>query len=271
MARSGRRGRRQSGAAQTAVAAASLAALLAIGAGGGYFIWREHRQAASIDPETLCPRHGRGPHTAILIDASDSFTESQQQRLQAALDGIIDNLALHEWLAIYVLDSANPTLVRPRIGKCYPGGAAEANPLYQNPQQLQRALESEFERPLAAAMREIAAASAGQETSPILEMIAAVATDTGYAARGQRRLIIVSDMLHNTPEYSHYRTSPDFPSFRRLEYSRQFLDRILDQARVEILHVRRPRDERYHSRRYISFWEEYFAATGASLERVQAL
>lgn len=263
--------RRNSSTIQTTVAAGCLIALLAIGAVGGYFIWREQQQAASIDPETLCPRHGRAPHTAILIDASDHFSQSQQQRLKEALDDIIDDLSLHEWLGIYVLDSDNPHLVRPKIGKCYPGGAAEANPLYQNPQQLQRALEKEFSQPLAEAMLEIAAASDEQASSPILEMIAAVATDTGYSARGSRRLIIVSDMLHNTPEYSHYRGSPDFASFRRLEYAHNFLDRILDDVQVEILHVRRPRDERYHNRRYISFWEEYFAAVGARLERVQAL
>ena len=272
MSRKSRRSRRGSSAVQTAAAAGVLIVLLAVGVAGGYFIWREHRETASIDPETLCPRHGQSPHTSILIDASDAFTETQKQRLEAALDEIIDDLSLHEWLGIYVLESANPSLTRPKIGKCYPGGAAEANPLYQNPQQLQRSLESNFEQPLAEAMRQIAAASAEQDNSPILEMIAAVATDTGYAARGGgRRLIIVSDMLHNTPEYSHYRASPDFASFRNLEYARPFLERFLADARVEILHVRRPRDERFHNRRYISFWEEYFAAVGASLERVQAL
>ena len=271
MARKTRRSRRGSGAGQTAAAAGVLLILLALGIAGGYFIWREHHKAAQIDPETLCPQQGKMPHTAILIDASDSFTQSQQQRLQAALDEIIADLTLHEWLGIYVLDSANPSVTRPKIGKCYPGGAAEANPLYQNPQQLQRALEENFAQPLAAAMRQIATASAEQDNSPILEMITAVATDTGYTATGDRRLIIVSDMLHNTSQYSHYRGLPDFAAFRQLDYAQAFLDRILSGVKVEILHVRRPRDERLHSRRYISFWEEYFAAVGASLERVRAL
>ncbi len=248
-----------------------LTVLLAGTVVAGVFIYGRQQEARSIDPETLCPR-GREPiRTAILIDASDPLTAEQLDRLTDELDKVIGQLRKHEWLGIYVLDEQRQSVPAPAIGKCHPGGSDDANPLYQNPAHLERALQRDFTQPLAAALREVASAPAAQETSPLLEMIGGVAADGSWRVGGPRRLVIVSDMLHNTPEYSHYRSEPDFAAFLELPYAEQFLDRNLANAQVEILHVRRQRDAERHTRRYITFWEDYFAAVGAQLVRVQAL
>ncbi len=265
------RSRNASSTVHTYVAAFVLAVLLAGTVFGGIFVYGKQQSARSIDPDTLCPREPLPARIAILIDASDPLTLRQQERLAGELESVMDSMYKHEWLGIYVLDEQQHSVPSPVIGKCHPGGADDANPLYQNPRQHERALQRNFIQPLDILLKQVAAVQDEQSTSPLLEMILGVSIDTGWQSGTKGKFIIVSDMLHNTPEYSHYRGEPVFTDFRNLQYAEQFLDLNLANVEIEILHVRRPRDAQHHTRRYIAFWEEYFEAVGGRLKRVKAL
>ncbi len=260
--------RRNASSNETYVAASFFIASVALI--GGFVLYFQ-QAARSLDPDTLCPSEPLPARIAILVDASDPLTQDQQERLSDKLDAIIDDMHKHEWLGIYVLDEQLNNNPLPVFAKCHPGGAATANELYENPQMIEQALQRNFTQPLVKLLEQIAAVQDEQPTSSLLEMILGVSIATGWQSGTKGKFVIVSDMLHNTPEYSHYRGVPNFNDFSELEYSKQFLGHNLANVEILILFVRRPRDKQHHTRPYITFWEDYFAAVGAQRVQVQAL
>ncbi len=268
-----RRRAKNSSKAHNAAAYSVLVLLLLVVAVIGYFVWQKQKGRIHTDDD-LCPVDTEliPARTAILIDASDPLTAVQQESLERTLTELIQKLGKYEWLGVYVLDEQESSFPRPAIGKCYPGGFDDANPLYENPKNLERAMMRNFFVPLQEALTKVAATSGEQSTSPILEMINGVVVDGNWrAGRSTSRLLIISDMLHNTQEYSHYRSVPDFDNFSELDYAGQFFESRMPGTEVEILLVRRQRDSARHTRGHIKFWEDYFSTVGARLVRVQTL
>ena len=269
MARRRRRGGGGSNA-KTLLAAVILAVALGSLAGLAGFIWHLNVEKSRFDPETFCPHDGSDWHTAILIDASDPLSSTQVKRVLEMLGDLRRDLRLHEWVGLYVLDENDYALPQPEFALCSPGSEEQANPLYENPERIRRTFEEEFQQPLVLAVEELGTeGQPEQSTSPILEMIRAVATDRSFRFSGTRRLVIVSDMLQNMPEYSHYRGTADFGQFSGLEYAKPFLGMSLLDVDVEIIYLKRAQTARLQTRGHIRFWEEYFDSLDASLNRVE--
>jgi len=269
MARRRGRGRGRS-SFKNALAAAILAAAIGTLASLGFFVLHEQEKRGSYDSETFCPLDGSERHTAILIDASDTLSPTQVNRVIDHVDGLRRDLDLHEWVGLYVLDEDDISLPQPVFALCNPGSGAQANPLYENPERVRRQFEQKFSRPLAEAVESLATdARQEQSTSPILEMIRAVATDRRFSASSGRRLLVVSDMLQNMPAYSQYGGDFDFDAFRRLPYAEQFLNVSLLEVDVELIYLKRAHTARLQTRGHIDFWESYFDAVDASLNRVE--
>ncbi len=218
-----------------------------------------------LDPQTLCPKDGDYPRTAVLIDATDSLGDSQVKTIREELDALRDRLAIHEWVGIFVLDEENLVLPVPAVALCYPGDESSANPLYENPRMVQSRFEREFRAPIDAAVEQLANLPPSP-TSPILEMIRAVALDRNFDATVGRRLVIVSDLLQNVSSYSHYQSPADFERWRRTPYAREFLQLSMLGVKVDILYLKRVDLRTRQTRGHVAFWEDYFDAVGATVE-----
>lgn len=243
-----------------------LAGALAVVAAAGIFAWQSAKRAGAFDPETMCPKDGGYPRTAVLLDASDSLSSSQVKAVGEYLRDLRGRLAEREWLGLFVLREDNLVLPAAEIARCNPG--SRANPLFENPRLVRRRFEEEFRRPIEEALARLARDANPQAASPILEMIEAVALDRNFDFTQARRLIIVSDMLQNAPAYSHYRGAPDFAAFRESDYGRRFMEVSLLGVQVEILYLKREAARAAQTAAHIQFWEEYFAAAGARLDAV---
>ncbi len=245
--------------------------VLAIGTlgGMGYAAWRLHASQSQYDPETFCPLDGSDRHTAVLIDASDPLSATQVKRVREYIEDLRKNLEPYEWVGLYVLNQDNLVLPQPVFSLCNPGNADQANPLYENPERIREQFESRFLRPMAEAVESLVASRLEtQNTSPILEMIRAVASDRRFRS-GNRRLIVISDMLQNVPQYSHYSGDYDFDSFRLNPYSENFLGVSLLMTEIEVIYLKRPSTVNLQTHGHVGFWERYFDAVDASLERVE--
>ena len=256
-----RRRRRQRKWALAALSAAFLlvagmAALLAAGRAGEY------------NAETFCPKNGEYARTAILIDGTDSLSDGQIKSVLEETGALRGRLELYEWTGVFVLGEDNLTLPRPEIAICNPGNENTANPIYQNPRDIRRRFDRKFARPLQNAVAGLSALPPGN-TSPILEMIRAVALDRDFDSSQKRRLIIISDMLQNVPQYSHYQDGADFTAWQKTTYAREFLQLSLTGVEVEIWYIKRADWRELQTRRHVDFWEKYFAAAGASVSRVR--
>lgn len=270
MARRRRRGR-GSGPKRLAGAAILALSLAVLGGMGGFALYLQD-QRGRYDPDTFCPVDGTHDRTAIVIDASDPLSATQVKRVREHIEDLRRRLRLHEWVGLYVLDQDNLVLPRPVFALCNPGNEDQANPLYENPDRIRRQFVERFQEPMVRAVERLATLEPdGQPTSPILEMVRAVATDREYRSSGRRRLVIVSDMLQNMPGYSHYKGSHGFDSFRVLPYSEEFLNLSLLDVDVEVLYLKRITTEGLQTLGHVRFWENYFDAVDASLVRVEPL
>lgn len=218
-----------------------------------------------IDSNTLCPLDGNYARTAILIDATDSLSDSQIKSAMEEINNLRRRLAINEWVGIFILNENNLTLPAPEIALCYPGDGSTASPLYENPELFQRRFEKDFQKPMEDAIKQLAEMPP-QATSPIHEMIQAVALDRNFDSTKQRRFIVVSDMLQNTPQYSHYQNGVDFEAWKNSPHGETFPQFSLLGVDVEILYLKRVKTQSVQTRGHIFFWEKYFAELGAFIK-----
>ena len=134
---------------------------------------------------------------------------------------------------------------------------------------LQRQFQEQFRAPMLKLADELQATKPGN-TSPVFEMLQLVSINSiaKQAVDGPKRLIIVSDMLHNTPEYSMYRKHEDFKAFQSSDYSRR-LNTDFAGARVELHYIMNT--PHLQTRRQLLFWEEYFKNSNGLLAAVRPL
>lgn len=239
-------------------------------AGLGIYLNLKTKQTR-LDPETFCPLAGPSAVTVVLIDRSDPLNPVQQEALRKRLTVLKDGLALHERLAVYAVSDTHASLPPPLFDLCNPGRGEGLSPLVANPERARQRWEAEF----SARLDEVLATMldpGSEPTSPILESIQAAAVAGFREIQAlPRRLIIVSDMIHNTAEFSQIR-QPN-ASFAELKASPYYRKVRADMRGVEVsvFYVRRDNMAHVQGRRHVEFWQEYFAAQGATLARVVAI
>lgn len=260
MARRRRAGKRTAPIAALAVLAAAVAVAV------GFLAMRPE-----IDTESLCPVDGNYGRTAVLIDATDALTRSQAKAIREEVDDLLQRLEDHEWVGVFVLSEENVVAALPEFEKCNPG--SDPNPLIENPMEVLRRFREEFRKPIDDALDRLLDTTEPSPTSPILEMIRAVSLESNFSMTKQRRLVIVSDMLHNVPQYSHYRDGFDFDGWRSGDYAQDVLEASLLGVEVEMLYLRRgdQRSGPLQTYRHVRFWEDYFRALGATLKVVKPI
>ena len=260
MVRRSRRGRPKAPFIALGLVLAVLASLAVVG------FWPR----GEYDPETLCPTDGDYSRTAVLIDATDALNASQVKTIREEINALRKRLTLHEWVGIFVLDEDNLVLPRPEVALCNPGDESTANPLYENPNQIRRRFEREFRAPIEASVERLAHLPP-KPTSPILEMIRAVALDPNFDSTKDRRLIVISDLLQNVSEYSHYRQGADFDQWRNMPYASEFLELSLLDVEVDILYLKRTSSRSLQTHGHVAFWNDYFGAVGAVVQTLKPL
>ncbi len=157
------------------------------------------------------------------------------------------------------------------VRRCNPGDGSDISALTGNPAAVRQRWEESFEQPVENAL------DAGIETeeaarSPIMEMIQAisVATFPLHATAEPRQLIIISDMLQHTEDYSQYHDPIDFGHIRGAPFFAH-LQTDLGGVEVRILYARRPGVEHLQTRRHAEFWAAYIAHMGGTLVSVKPI
>jgi hypothetical protein len=89
-----------------------------------------------------------------------------------------------------------------------------------------------------------------------------------HAVNGPKRLIVVSDMLHKTPQVSMYQAIPEFEPFEASDYGRRMR---LELPGVEVEIHQLLNYPKLQTRRLMQFWETYFARAGARIVAVRPM
>lgn len=208
--------------------------------------------------------------TVIAIDATDVLNDVQRLSLHneliATIGGVPKGGGVQIWriapTAGTLPDAAGPLT-------CNPGDAMTANPWFSNPRLVDRTYSDTFRQPLIAAIdRFIAAQSEPQ--SPIMESIQSIGVRTFAVAPSRsilsKRLILASDLIQNTSNYSQLHSVEPFEQFARTLNYRRVAPPILSDVSVELLYLQRSNGPSY--KQHIEFWQQYFARAGARVDRV---
>ncbi|PKP79826.1 MAG: hypothetical protein CVT79_17995 [Alphaproteobacteria bacterium HGW-Alphaproteobacteria-18] len=227
----------------------------------GLFAAAAMNQPPATDTETGCRLDRQDPsHTIVLVDQSDPFNATDVAWVRALLEDEARALPKFGRLTLSVPNAASPYDPVTVWSACSPGSAAAANPLFQNPKMIEQAWQSKFHKPLMASAETVLIDTVAP-SSPLMEAIFTLADRPDF--QGQvpaRRLILVSDLMQHSKEFSMYKTGTAWEAFEgsSLMGMRPGLEGVEVVARVV------PRQEYALPLGEVkAFWLRWFKDTGA--------
>jgi len=169
-------------------------------------------QPKPYDQRTLCTISDTlPPHTAIIIDKTDSYTGDQAALIADVIRSTGRDLDVGERLTLFELDANGVFDPRGEFSLCNPGRGGQVNPLFRNPQMIEERYASLFEPPLDQVLNDLVEPKVAP-SSPIVEAIARLGQTEAFSGDvPRRRLILISDMLQNSPIFTAYGGGGDLP------------------------------------------------------------
>ena len=247
---------------------AGVALLVVTAAAVALVTYTQVSRAPPLDDTTMCPASGPLGHIVLLVDKTDPLNFTQQQAFSVAMKELVETKVPEgHLLSIFVLGEKFEQSALPLIELCNPGSDVGKSELNANLKRLRRQYEDRFVRPLGDAAKALVA-SEPAKASPIFEMLQLVGINgfRKHAVRGPKRLVLVSDMLHNTPQFNMYAGPADFEIFESTDYAKRTQAELRDVS-VELHYLMTT--PRLQTRRNQIFWERYFERAGASLSEVR--
>ena len=243
--------------------------VVAAGIVGAYFYVQQSH--VPLDTVSLCPIDGPRELTAVLIDRTDPLNKVQSAALRVRLQKIKTEVPRYGEIQIYTVRPLETGLLRPELRICNPGRGADVNPAIGNPRLAERKWQESFASRLDALIAEMVASSEAN-VSPVMESVQSVALSafSSNSLHGKpKKLIIVSDMIQNTPGHSQYRGITSFQNYKTSKHYRH-VRADLTNVSVEIIYILRDtkvRDDkaRLQGKRHIEFWQHFFADMGEPL------
>ena len=238
---------------------------------GGFFYCNEKNSRIERDPISLCRTDGLFPReTALLIDITEGFSESQALLIMRQMETVLDSSFVDERFTFYALND-DPDTFKPLFTVCNPGDGSGQSELTANVRRIYENWETNFYERITNTVESLIDET-GAESSPIMEMFKFVGIQTMFnTPASQKRVVIVSDMIHNTLEYSQYSDPPRYDYLENTPYLTRVLANLND-ADVEIFYIVRPRLVELQNRGHINlFWEQYISESGGRLIFVEPI
>lgn len=235
-------------------------------------VYKSRTAEPGLNKVTLCPAEGPRGHFVVLVDKTDPLNFIQKQAFSITLNDIIEKRTPQGYLlSIFVLGEDFKANAEPLLELCNPGTGADKSAMTANPKKLRQQYEHKFVEPMRKQSEALLSATPAK-TSPILEMVQLVGLNgfRKHDVKGERRFIMLSDMLHNTPQFSMFRSSADYEysAFAATSYGKK-MQVDLGGVDVELLYLLHT--PQLQTRRNLVFWEEYFKKSGAQVVAVQPL
>lgn len=184
---------------------AIVASILAGVAVVGFFAAPSLLKGPPRDPETLCLKTGAIGHTLVLVDKSDPWSEVQAGRLKRLVKKIGEELPPDRMLSIYAFSDAFEPGFPPLLSLCNPGRTASE--LIGNPRREYVRWVEKFGKPLDDALSVLSQPAKGN-LSPIVEAVGdVVSRPETRVSEGEKALVLVSDMLQNSSQFTVFGTN----------------------------------------------------------------
>ncbi|MEM9225631.1 MAG: hypothetical protein AAGA24_03885 [Pseudomonadota bacterium] len=227
-------------------------------------------QPAPYDETTLCElSDDLPPHTAVIIDKTDSYTPAQAELIAAVIRRSRDRLDVGERFTLFELDAQGQFDPRGEFSLCNPGRGDQVNALFQNPRQIEERFAEKFEKPLETALVDLVEPKVAPN-SPIIEALARLSQTDAFSTRAPaRRIVLISDMLQNSDIFTAYGGRGEMPgnipesdvTTARLENT---FGRGLSGVALEIRLIPRERYVDLQRGGLRDYWDDVFRDLGVS-------
>ncbi|AJG25005.1 hypothetical protein RR42_s3429 [Cupriavidus basilensis] len=223
-----------------------------------------------LNPETMCPADGPVGHYVLLVDKTDPLNFTQKQAFSVILQELVEKRIPEGYLlSVFVLSEDFKETAAPLVELCNPGDGSGKSELTANQKRLKAQYRLKFIEPVLKQSESLVSTQPAK-WSPIFEMLQLVGINAyhKYDVKGERRLIIMSDMLHNTPQFTMYKGPVDYAAFAASDYGKKAQLELSD-VEVELHYLMN--SPQLQTKRNLKFWEDYFAKAGARIVAVRPL
>ena len=251
--------------------------LVLVGAMIAAYVWLSGSSTA-LDSATLCPTDQavKPPKVIVLLfDQTDRLTDRHRTALRSRFRRILyDEFEREEaktqatFSRIYIysfhaLSAAGDLAMTERLSLCNPGDADELTKFTENPERVRRTFEERFLGKIDAELAELLRFKESPQ-SPIIEAIRKISLEVFEDPRfdgSKKRLILVSNMIHNTPGLQMYRGAPDFDAYRGSAYGLSTQPKLggVDVTLLVLL----SENPALQGARTMNFWASLFKEAGA--------
>ena len=231
-----------------------------------------------LDDRNCSIKNGPEAVTALVFDKSQAYSPEQITDIKASfnywLQGedpsskkrpiVLDFFRIGALLQLYVTDQGDLDQAKsllPLVELCVPKDFRDANKWIENPDFLGKkykhfitTFRSEIEHLL----------NVADGTSPIMETFVRISNSESFLAHQgvPHNLFVVSDMLQNSDNYSHYSQSQgtDWAIFEKKMAESVYLRTRLKDVRWQVFFAKRDdlREKKLQTTRLTQFWESFF-------------
>jgi hypothetical protein len=227
--------------------------------------WLYLTKPPGVSKANLCPIDGPKGRYVILIDKTDPLTLNQTEALKSLMLNTIEKAPKGYMVSVFVLGEDFKESTEPVVEKCNPGNAKNASDLTSNVEKLRNQYNNEYVQAILSEYSSKLKDLKPANISPIFEMLQFISVKSFGSKNlsGEKRLIIISDMLHNTPQFSMFRSKLDFKVFASSDFGLKQTVQLKD-VDVEINFLLfQPQIQKTAD--FKTFWESYFAKANANM------
>lgn len=228
-------------------------------------------QPEPYDELTLCEISDElPPHTAVIIDKTDEYSEQQADLIAAVIRRTRNRLEIGERFTLFELDQDGQFDPRGRFSLCNPGRGDQVNSLFRNPAQIEERFNDKFNQPLESILEDLVEPKEAPN-SPVLEALARLGQTDAFSSRAPaRQIVIISDMLQNSDVFTIYGGGGTLPESmpEAIDVADTVLRRFgdsLNGVALEIRLIPRPRYVDMQRGPLKDYWNEIFAELGVSV------
>lgn len=207
-------------------------------------------------------------HIVLLVDASDQISPSQKLYVKNELLSMINSAEQGTRFELYVVKEDGTEIPSPVFNACRPIRPDEGSTISSNRRLLERAWRENFESELNNLFEEVISTDKLQ-FSPIIESIKYISL-VSFQRSGvdNKQLVIVSDLLQNTNDFSQYRPYLEMSDFRQTDKF-ILLRPELDDVDLELLYLRG--NSQLQGADHVSWWQEFLSSSGGNVRRIKSL